>query len=197
MNRAALALYDNVEEAYHVVNELVYYGIPREQIRLLASDPQKSLGQVLKPGEDFPATPPVDLANYDKPYVLDVSAKGETTHKGLRGLVNGVITGGLSGLLLGLGALFVSGEGSVLMAALVGAGIGALIGGVIGGMMQTRIPQEREWRYARSGRQAGALIVVTPDDPKLLEQAVEVMNNHQPVDMARRSADWQTMENPA
>lgn len=194
MSKTEVARYDDTEEAYHVVNELVHFGIPRENISLVAGDESHERGKLLRPGEDFPAEPPVDLSIYDKAYEVDVSAPKDTQPKAVRGLAMGTIAGGLSGLLLGLAALVFPGAGPVnittaLIAAVTGAVIGALTGLVIGGMMDARVTEERTVRYGEVGAQRGGIrVVVTLEDEELLEQAVEIMYFHQPVDLEQRAS---------
>src|SRR5690606_32970874 len=110
------------------------------------------------------------------------------------GAVTGGVVGGLTGVLLGLGVLAIPGFGPVLaagplVAGLAGAGIGAAVGGLVGALVSWGVPQEEAELYAESVRRGSTLVGLKADDDRV-QQAVNIMNNHGPVDVQRRSEYW-------
>jgi hypothetical protein len=89
------------------------------------------------------------------------------------GVTGGAAVGGLTGLLLGVGALFIPGVGPVLAAGALGAvaagaGMGAVAGGLLGALTSMGITEEADV-YAEGIKRGGVLLVVEADDKRASE----------------------------
>jgi len=184
--KTVVALYDQISDANAAVKELVEYGIPRDNISLMASD----------------------LAGNYSSY-LSRSASGETMAETMDGTVGGAATGagvgaivgGLGGLLIGLGVLAVPGVGPVLAAgplataisALTGAGGGAMAGGAAGGLLGALVdlglPEETAGNYAEGVRRGGTLVTVRAEDHQA-EDVRRIMNRYKVVNLDERVRSW-------
>jgi hypothetical protein len=107
---------------------------------------------------------------------------------GSTGAVKGAAVGGVSGLLLGLGALAIPGIGPVVAAgqiavALAGAGVGAAAGGLIGALTDLGISKPDADRWAQAVREGGTLVLVRVSDD-CADRARSVIASHEPVDVA-------------
>jgi uncharacterized membrane protein len=129
----------------------------------------------------------------------DREGKGE---KYLQGVVDdtgfGALVGGLTGLLVGLGALMVPGIGPVLAAGplisaltgtAIGIGAGAVTGGIVGGLVDLGVPEEEASAYAEAIRRGSTLVTATVQDTQL-DTATRIMQNYNPVDMDTRITQW-------
>lgn len=106
----------------------------------------------------------------------------EHNTKAPEGAVTGVsaggVTGGVLGLLAGIGALAIPGVGPFIaagpiMAALSGAAVGAAVGGVAGALIGMGMPEFEAKRYADSVKGGNILISVhsvSSDKTKLIKQ---------------------------
>jgi len=173
MAETVVRLYDDISDAYRVVDELVQAGYSRDDITLMAYDPEGEYA-------DY-----VDV-NYDQ--------AGDVGEEAAVGAGVGAVIGGLGGLLIGLGALTIPGLGPIIAAgpiaaALIGAGTGATVGGLVGALVETGVPEETAQYYAEGVRRGGTLVVVraTAD---LVSRTQEVMDQYGAVDIADRSASW-------
>jgi hypothetical protein len=185
MARTVVALYDDFADASDAVRELTDEGFSRENISMMAADPHGEYAGYL--GED---------EYVDKSTVADGTTEGAGVGAGI-----GAVVGGLGGLLIGLGALVIPGIGPVLAAGplaaaltgLAGAGVGAVAGGVTGGLLgalvNMGIPEESAHYYAEGVRRGGTLVTVRTSD-ELTDQAVDTLNDHNPVDINSRVTKW-------
>ncbi len=172
MSQLVVGLYDRFEDAQAAVRDLIDHGFKREDISLIASD-----------------------ANGEFTHQLDQqgNATGQKSKVGKDAGI-GAVVGGLGGLLIGLGALAIPGVGPVIaagpIAGLLGGGaVGAAAGGLVGALTKSGVPQEQAQYYAEGVRRGGVLVTAnTPDDQ--MQQAVDIMNMHNPVDVDRRVSDW-------
>ncbi|MBF0299174.1 MAG: DUF3341 domain-containing protein [Oligoflexia bacterium] len=85
------------------------------------------------------------------------------------GTTAGILTGGILGWLVGIGALSIPGIGPFIaagpiVAAIAGAGIGATVGGVAGGIIGMGFPEYEAIRYEKFVKEGGILISVHVDD---------------------------------
>ena len=172
--RTVVGLHDHFEDAQRVVQALHEAGFDRNKISLIASDSKGEYKRYLQ-GQAGEKTEDI--------------AEGAATGAGI-----GAVLGGLGGVLVGLGALAIPGIGPVLAAGpiaagLAGAGIGAAAGGVIGGLVELGIPEEQANQYAEGVRRGGTLVTLQTDDTRA-DQAVQIMNRFNPVDINRRTQDW-------
>ena len=170
--KTVVALYDNFSEAQRVVQDLVDHGFQRSNISIVASDNDGAYADYLAHEED---PDDVDAAE---------------------GAGFGAIIGGLTGLLVSLSALAIPGIGPVLVAGpvvatLIGAGVGAVTGGLIGALVDMGVPEEEAGYYAEGVRRGGTLVSLTVSD-HMTDRAIDIMDNHNPVDIEERVAGWQS-----
>ena len=169
--QTVVGLYDRFEDAQRVVQALREAGFGSDHISMVARDAKGDYSRYLEGGE--------------KQDVKDGAAAGAGI---------GAILGGLGGLLVGLGALAIPGIGPVLAAGplvttLAGAGVGAVAGGLVGALVDLGIPEEHAQMYAEGVRRGGTLVVVQTED-QMADQAAQVMNRFNPVDLNERSGNW-------
>lgn len=172
MAKIAVGLFDNLEDARMAIEDLVQSGFQREDISLIANSGNGEIQQ----------------------YFQDRDQGEEIGEGALGGAGIGAVLGGLGGLLVGLGALAIPGIGPVLAAgplvsALAGAGIGAAAGGLLGALVKAGIPSEEAELYAEGVRRGGSLLTVNSSDD-MADQAVHILNRHNPVDVEQRSQEW-------
>src|SRR5213079_1337536 len=97
------------------------------------------------------------------------------------GAAVGGVLGGITGLLVGIGALAIPGIGPVIAGgalasafgiaggtAVAGAGIGAAAGGIVGALVGMGIPEE-EARHFESGFRTGGVLVTVNAGPRMME----------------------------
>ncbi len=97
------------------------------------------------------------------------------------GVAAGGVTGGVLGLLAGIGALAIPGVGPFIaagpiMAALGGAAIGGTTGGIVGGLIGMGIPEVEAKRYEEKLRTGNYLIAVHAEDDRE-DVAKEIFEN--------------------
>lgn len=179
MAKTVAALYDDFDSANDAVRQLLDNSFLSEDISLIAND---------------------QTGQYSRS--LDTREKVSSTSEGaVVGAGVGAVIGGLGGLLVGLGALVIPGIGPVIAAgplaaglsSLAGAGIGAVAGGVagglLGGLVNMGIPEESAGYYAEGVRRGGTLVTIRTSDERA-NQAVEILNRYNPVDINRRVSEW-------
>lgn len=181
MAKTIVGLYDDFTAAEKVVRDLVASGFPRDRISLVANnatgeyDQYETASQTRQAGDTHDVTP----------------EEGAGIGAGI-----GAAIGGLGGLLMGIGLLAVPGVGPALAAGpivsmLVGAGIGAAAGGVAGALVNMGVPEEEAGYYAEGVRRGGTLVTIdAPDD--MADQAVDIMDNYDPIDIQERAETWQS-----
>lgn len=173
--RTVVALYDDIVNARAAVEDVVDAGVPRDDVSLIARDVENKYSRELE-------------QDYDE---------GDKVGEGAAvGATGGAVMGGLAGVLVGLGALAIPGIGPVvaagpIAAGLTGAGIGAVTGGLIGALAGWGIPEEEAEYYAEGLRRGGTLVAVRIDDERA-EDVVDIMEDHDPVDVERRAAYWRS-----
>jgi hypothetical protein len=99
--------------------------------------------------------------------------------KAPEGATTGAATGGVIGLLAGIGALAIPGVGPFIaagpiMAALSGAAVGAATGGVVGGLIGLGIPEIEAKRYDEKLRKGNYLIAVHTDESEDVDRAKDI-----------------------
>ncbi len=181
MPSTIVAMYDDFQSANNAVKELTDNGFSRDSISFIAHDRTGEYSQAIGSTEE---TEP------------SAAAEGAGVGAGI-----GAVLGGLGGLLVGLGALAIPGIGPVVAAGplaaalttLAGAGAGAVAGGVTGGLIgalvDMGVPEETAQYYAEGLRRGSHLVTINVED-YLVDQAVNIMNRHNPVDMNERVNDW-------
>jgi uncharacterized protein YcfJ len=163
--RTITRLYDDYADAVSVVNALEAADLrPNREISLVANENAR--------GRDTTV---------------------ETQHTERRseagpGAAIGATTGGVLGILTGLGLMAIPGVGPLvaagwLVTTLAGAGIGAAAGGIIGSLVDAGVSRDEAEVYEEGVRRGGTLVAVKADDADVL-RVEEIMNS-------RHSRPWQ------
>lgn len=109
------------------------------------------------------------------------------------GTAIGAVVGGLAGLLVGAGSVFIPGVGALLVAGpftVLMGGAGALTGGLIGFLVDAGVPENKAREYEEAVKQGQVLVAVTTEHENetlvrdILDrhQVVETDTRHQTVD---------------
>jgi uncharacterized membrane protein len=173
-HRTLVALYDHLSEARSAVSELVKSGVPRDQINLVASDSTRE---------------------YEGELALDRNAaRHESTDMAGSGAVLGSVLGGMTGLLVGLGAFAIPGVGPIIaagpiVAALTGAGAGAATLGILGSLADLGISESEAHNYAEGVRRGGTLVSVKLEEVEATRVST-ILEKYNPVDIEQRGAAW-------
>jgi stress response protein YsnF len=173
MAQTVVGLMDTIEEAHHVVQDLIDSGFDRDDISLMSRKDEEAEGV----HEEKDTT----------------SGIGSGTAKGAGA---GAALGGIAGLVIGLTGLAIPGVGPIiaagpLAATLAGAGIGAVAGGIVGALTELGVPEEDAHYYAEGVRRGGVLVTVATDDTSA-DRAAEIMRRHGAVDIDERAQQWRT-----
>jgi uncharacterized protein (TIGR02271 family) len=183
MSKTVVGLFDDFQDAQSVVQDLTNAGFRREDISIAAN--QKATGYT---GDGS-----------------DLNANGDNGgHAVGKDAGVGAGVGGVVGLLVGLGLLTVPGIGPVLAAGpiaaawgtavgstVIGVGVGAVAGGLIGALTHLGVPKEHAEYYAEGVRRGGTLVTVDSPDDKA-QQAVDIMNGNNAVDIDTRGAAYRS-----
>src|SRR5467141_2813016 len=99
--------------------------------------------------------------------------------KAPEGATTGAATGGVIGLLAGIGALAIPGVGPLIaagpiMAAFSGAAVGGVTGGVVGGLIGLGIPEIEAKRYEEKLKKGNYLIAVHTDESEDVDRAKHI-----------------------
>jgi len=184
MAKTVVGLFDDFAEAQSVVQDLVNAGFRREDISIAAN--QTATG-------------------YSGAGTTGTAAGAGEGHAVGKDAGIGAGIGGAVGLLVGLGALAIPGIGPVLaagpLAAAFGVGVvgstlsGAVVGGVVGGLVgaltHIGVPKEHAEYYSEGVRRGGTLVTVNAPDNQA-EEAVDILNGHNAVDIEQRGASYKT-----
>jgi hypothetical protein len=119
----------------------------------------------------------------------------EAAETAKNGAIAGTTFGGVTGLLVGLGALAIPGVGPVMLAgaaatalatAATGGAIGAAAGSLAGGLVGLNVPQERANVYSDRVSQGNYLVIVEGSDADIAQ--AESIFKQQGID------DWSTQD---
>lgn len=173
MAKTVIALYDEMEDARQVVEELTGAGFDREEINLIASDYKGEYAAYL--GEEETAE--------------------DIQEDAVEGAEIGGVVGGIAGLLVGLSVFVAPGLGPLVIAGpilttLAGAGTGAAAGGLIDALTDLGVPAEHAGIYAEGVKRGGVLISMVATNDRAAE-AVQIMDRHNPVDLHHRVSIWE------
>jgi hypothetical protein len=165
--RTIARLFDEYADATHAVRELEYFGIPRDDISLVANNAEQ---RMVKEGGGNEAVPGAEI-----------------------GAGVGAVAGGGAGVLTGLGLLAIPGVGPVvaagwLVALAVGAAGGAAAGGILGGLVGAGIDSEHANVFVEGVRRGGTLVTVRVPDERVAE--VDAILDRNAVDPASRRAEY-------
>jgi uncharacterized membrane protein len=169
MDQTVAGVYDDIQQAHRVVQDLVGHGFPHRSISLVTRD---------------------EKGEYAK--LLEHNQSESLTKENVGG---GAIIGGLTGLLIGLGALTIPGIGAAVAAGplfgIVGAGVGAVTGGIVGALVDVGVPEQTAHYYAEAVRR-GATLVLVSADPKLADRARQIIDRHQPSSLESKATQWRS-----
>ena len=192
MAKTVVGLFDTTQEAQSVIQDLVNHNFNRNNISLVANDPN---GEHMQHNSNLPRVPG-DAAQA----AGDVAHNaGEHAANAAGGAVGGAVTGGILGgglgLVLGLlGAVAIPVVGPIIAAgpiaaALTGAGIGAVAGGLLGVLTHLGVPEEDANYYAEGVHRGGTLLMVNaPEDQA--QTAYDIMQQHGAVDIEERGSQY-------
>lgn len=170
--KTVIAVYETLQIARDVVNDLVNAGVDRNNISLVASDSR---------------------SEYTR-YVGDNTEGEEMASSAGTGAGIGAVVGGIGGLLVGLGALAIPGIGPViaagpLAATLAGAGLGAAAGGILGALTELGVPEAEANAYAESIRRGNVLVAAQVADDRVNE-ATRIMEREGMFDINYNAQQW-------
>lgn len=108
---------------------------------------------------------------------------GGEGHDLTTGTVTGGALGGVTGLLVGAGALLIPGIGPIVAAGPLAAGLtGVVTGGVAGGLIDYGIPAERGEHFEEQVRQ-GSILVTLKSSAERVDQAASILREHRARDV--------------
>lgn len=174
--RTVIGLFDTYAAAQQSVRDLVENGFSRDNISLVTQDPQGRAAEAAR----------------------DVGGSHETAEGAGFGAVGGSVVGGLTGLLVGIGALAIPGIGPVIAAGpfaaaigatAAGAGLGAATGGIVGALVGLGIAEPEANNYAEAVRRGGTMVIVEAAGI-MVDRAYEILQRHGSVDLNARAAQW-------
>jgi len=171
--KTVVGLYDNLETARRVVQDLTDAGFEANDINLIAGDLDVQRAKV---GTD------------------DEETVQPGTDPAVEGAAAGGALGGLAGLLFGLSAFALPGLGPVvvagpLLSSLVGAGIGAAGGGLVATLVEWGLSEEDAELYLEGVRRGSALIMVRVQEERV-DQARRILSRYPLVDVEERGKQW-------
>ncbi len=172
-------LYDDHDNAMHVVQALEQAGVPHADVSLVANNADTRYG--------VNGTTDTGLTSGDP-------AQGANTGGGT-GASLGTVLGGGAGLLAGLGMLAIPGVGPIvaagwLVATLTGAGIGAAAGGLFGSLTGAGVSEADAHTYAEGVRRGGNLVTVRADET-MAGTVNAVLDGRTPVNPVARRAEYE------
>lgn len=156
--RTVYGLFDNYDDANHIVDTLLQEGYTEDDISILTHE-----GSVSRTQQEMDAT--------------DGAAQGA---KG------GAALGGLAGLLVGIGAITLPGVGPILAAGpilamltstIAGAGLGAATGGIIGALVDWGVSESTANIYAEGIKRGGVLLAVNTREANV-DELKRMFDNH-------------------
>lgn len=172
MTRTVASLFDSFAHAQSTVQDLVDNGFAPDHISLISND--AGTKHIRRGADQLPK------------------------ELGTVGALGGSISGGILGILVGIGTLSIPGIGTVLAAGpflsvlastAIGATLGGVTGGLIGALVGAGIPQEDANYYAEGVRRGGTLVLVETTEDRVTH-AVDIMRRHNPVDLKTRAEEW-------
>jgi hypothetical protein len=150
----AIGTFSSYEAAETALHELKSRGFMMERVSIIGND-------ISNHAEVTGASTDRRLAD-----VGNIDESGETAKKGA---IAGSTVGGLTGLLVGLGAIAIPGVGPVMLAgaaataiatAISGSVVGAVAGSLTGGLVGLQIPEDRAQAYSDRVAQGDYLVIV-------------------------------------
>ena len=172
-------LYDDHDDAVHIVQALEQAGIPHADVSLVANNVDARHGADGTSRNGLTSGDPEQVA----------STGGGT------GATLGTVLGGGAGLLAGLGMLAIPGVGPIvaagwLVATLAGAGVGAAAGGLIGSLTGAGVSEADAHTYSEGVRRGGSLVTVRADDA-MAGTITAILDGRTPVDPVVRRTEYE------
>lgn len=171
MNTTVVGLFDDRDTAQESVRDLIDAGFRRENISVVAADPE---GSLYKEHVDDEGT---------------IAGEGAAT-----GLTSGAVVGGLLGLLIGAGLIFVPVgvlAAGPIVGLIAGGAAGAAAGGILGGLIGLGIPKDEADVYAEGVRRGGTLVTVSTDEENA-SRAHSILDRDGAVDVEERAQYYRT-----
>ncbi len=199
MARIVAGLYDTFDEAQRAVKALVDAGFDRDNISLVANNATGELNTEGVKDYTHAGATRENMNTAENQNLSDRQTARPGAHEGAEvGAGVGAGVGAVGGVLLGLGALLIPGIGPVLAAGpilggLAGLGVGGATGGIIGALVDSGIPKEQANVYAEGIRRGGTLVTVRADDNRA-EQAADIMNRFDPINIDQRTGQWKNKD---
>ena len=155
MSKTVICIANTEAQAEAIVQHLNEVGIPKSDVSVLFPDKSGSR----------------DFAHEHNTKAPEGTAIGASA---------GGVTGGVLGLLAGIGALAIPGVGPFIaagpiMAALSGAAVGAAIGGIAGALIGMGIPEFEAKQYEAKIKAGNILISVHASDGEVVDRVKDIM----------------------
>jgi hypothetical protein len=218
--RTITRLYDNPEDATHVVQALEAAGVPHADISLVSNNADGRYdGASPMSGSTTGGSTVGTGAMMDSGSTLNSDSTmgsggtmGSGTGSSSTGLTSGdpeqgastgagtgaslgTVLGGGAGLLAGLGMLAIPGVGPIvaagwLIATLTGAGVGAAAGGLVGSLTGAGVSEADAQVHAEGVRRGGTLVTVRTDD-SMASTVDAVLDGRSAVDLTTRRSEYE------
>lgn len=170
MATTVVGLFDTRESAQGAVQDLIDAGFDRARISIVAADPQGTMYRETAGGDSE-----------------NLAGEGART-----GLTSGAVVGGLLGLLIGTGLIFVPAGFAVagpIVGLIAGGAAGAATGGIIGGLIGMGIPADQADYYAEGIRRGGTLVALQAIDERI-EEAHAILDRDGAINIEDRAAGY-------
>ncbi len=165
LNKRGIGIFSTYKEAENALIQLESTGFVMDRVSVIGRDMDR---QVEVTGAKTSETL-TDLGD-------DEDRKRKAAETAKNGAIAGTTFGGVTGLLVGLGALAIPGVGPVMLAGAAatalattatGSAIGAAAGSLAGGLVGLNIPQERADIYSDRVGQGNYLVMVEGSDAEI------------------------------
>ena len=214
--RTITRLYDNPEDATHVVQALEAAGVPHADISLVSNNADgrydgaspmsgstTGTGSTMDSDSTIGSSGTIGSASTMGTGSTGGSSTGLTSGDPEQGASTGAgtgaslgtVLGGGAGLLAGLGMLAIPGVGPIvaagwLIATLTGAGVGAAAGGLVGSLTGAGVSEADAQVHAEGVRRGGTLVTVRTDD-SMASTVDAVLDGRTPVDLTTRRSEYE------
>ena len=153
MAKTVVGIFNDFTEAMTSLTDFVHGGIPKEHLSIVTPDTDKEFAQYLGTSEEQRIAKDTGI---------------------------GAVIGGLSGLLVGLGALTIPGVGPVLAAGLVGTMLGAETGSLAGALHGLGIGEYEARSHATKVGEGRTLVIVKTEDSQI-DRVRTILQQHKAV----------------
>jgi hypothetical protein len=167
LHRQAIGMFSDYQTAENALIQLESTGFVMERVSVVGRDMNRRVEVTgAKTSDSLP-----DIGNEE-------ARHDEAAETAKNGAIAGTTFGGVTGLLVGLGALAIPGVGPVMLAgaaatalatAATGSAIGAAAGSLAGGLVGLNIPEERANIYSDRVSQGDYLVMVEGSDAEIAQ----------------------------